>query len=82
MSPYMGKWAQVDPKEQQGSKLMVVVTEVTNNFFTSYDLGMELLQQKLALVGMVYSNKLNLHPQLEEEVKQQQFPSSVFTFTL
>ncbi|KAJ0061853.1 hypothetical protein NL108_013386 [Boleophthalmus pectinirostris] len=51
-----------------------------DNFFTSYDLGQEVLRRKLTIVGMVKKNKPKLPAEISQ-VKGRASLSSRFTFT-
>ncbi|XP_041666997.1 piggyBac transposable element-derived protein 4-like [Cheilinus undulatus] len=88
LQPYLGKPTREAPPEgEQGKRVVLELTEglsghtvTTDNFFTSYDLGMKLLERKMALVGTVRHNKPELPPQLLK-VKERQVLSSLFAFT-
>ncbi|XP_049450308.1 piggyBac transposable element-derived protein 4-like [Epinephelus fuscoguttatus] len=55
-------------------------TVTTDNVFTSYGLGAELLQRKMAMVGMVRKSKPELPPQLLTMSGREE-PSSIFAHT-
>ena len=87
MQPYLGKASRdAAPEKQQGKRVVMDLTEglrgntvTTDNFFTSWELGMELQTKiKLALVGTIRRNRPELPPQLLD-VRQRQARSSVFT---
>ncbi|CAJ1061480.1 piggyBac transposable element-derived protein 4-like [Xyrichtys novacula] len=59
---------------------MTGITVTCDNFFTSYQLGQELLKKKVTLVGTIRKNKPELPPQLLD-VKRRDVLSSVFAFT-
>ncbi|GLD62735.1 piggyBac transposable element-derived protein 4-like protein [Lates japonicus] len=67
MQIYTGKSASGVPEKNQGKRVVLDMTKglqghniTCDNFFTSYDLGQELLKKKLTMVGTVRKNKLEL----------------------
>ncbi|CAJ1081215.1 LOW QUALITY PROTEIN: piggyBac transposable element-derived protein 3-like [Xyrichtys novacula] len=56
------------------------ITVTCDNFFTSFQLGQELLKKKIALVGTIRKNKPELPPKLLD-TKGRDVLSSVFAFT-
>ncbi|CAJ1051903.1 piggyBac transposable element-derived protein 4-like [Xyrichtys novacula] len=56
------------------------ITVTCDNFFTSYQLGQELLKKKITMVGKIRNNKPELPPQLLR-VDDRDVLSSVFAFT-
>uniref|UniRef100_A0A3P9MKV5 PiggyBac transposable element-derived protein domain-containing protein n=1 Tax=Oryzias latipes TaxID=8090 RepID=A0A3P9MKV5_ORYLA len=84
---YTGKSASGIPEKNQGKRVVLDLTTglqghniTCDNFFTSYDLGQELLRRKLTMVGTVKKNK----PELPAEmllVKDRAPLSSKFVFT-
>ncbi len=70
---YTGKAASGKPEKNQGKRVVLDMTTglqghniTCDNFFTSYDLGQELLWRKLTMVGTVKKNK----PELPAEIVQ------------
>ncbi|CAJ1076398.1 piggyBac transposable element-derived protein 4-like [Xyrichtys novacula] len=59
---------------------MTGITVTCDNFFTSYQLGQELLRTKVTMVGTIRKNKAELPPQLLN-LKGRDVLSSVFAFT-
>uniref|UniRef100_A0A1A7Y6J1 PiggyBac transposable element-derived protein domain-containing protein n=1 Tax=Iconisemion striatum TaxID=60296 RepID=A0A1A7Y6J1_9TELE len=88
MLPYLGKVTPDAPPEKgQGKRVVLELTEglpgrtvTTDNFFTSLDLGEELLKKKKSLVGTLRRNKPELPPQLLQ-MRSREIMSSVFAFT-
>lgn len=84
---YTGKAASGIPEKNQGKRVVLNMTAglqghniTCDNFFTSYDLGQELLKRKLTMVGTVKKNK----PELRAEILQMKDRaplSSKFAFT-
>ncbi|XP_061159128.1 39S ribosomal protein L12, mitochondrial isoform X3 [Syngnathus typhle] len=84
---YTGKSASGIPERKQGKRVVLDLTTglqghniTCDNFFTSYDLGQELLRRKLTMVATVRKNK----PELPAEmllVKDRAPLSSKFVFT-
>ncbi|XP_041864774.1 piggyBac transposable element-derived protein 4-like [Melanotaenia boesemani] len=67
MQIYTGKPASGVPEKKQGKRVVLEMTKglqghniTCDNFFTSYDLGQELLKKKLTMVGTVRKNKPEL----------------------
>lgn len=70
---YTGKAASGIPEKRCGKRVVLDMTTglrghniTCDNFFTSYDLGQELLKRKLTMVGTVKKNK----PELPAEIVQ------------
>ncbi|CAJ1069999.1 piggyBac transposable element-derived protein 4-like [Xyrichtys novacula] len=71
MIPYLGKEASAAHRRQEGKEVVLELTEglsghtiTVDNFFTSYDLAMQLQRRKLALVGTIRRNKPEIPSQL------------------
>ncbi|XP_029995668.1 piggyBac transposable element-derived protein 4-like isoform X2 [Sphaeramia orbicularis] len=84
---YTGKAANGIPEENQGKRVVLDMTTglqghniTCDNFFTSYDLGQELLRRKLTMVGTVKKNKPELPAEILQ-VKDRAPLSSKFAFT-
>ncbi|XP_040268703.1 piggyBac transposable element-derived protein 4-like [Bufo bufo] len=75
------------PEKKQGQRVVLDLTTglrghniTCDNFFTSYDLGQELLRRKLTMVGTIKKNKPELHTEILQ-VKERAPLSSKFAFT-
>lgn len=86
MQVYTGKPAGGTPERKQGKRVVLEMTEglrghnvTCDNFFTSYELGQELLK-KMTMVGTVRRNKPELPPTLVTTRGREVF-SSKFAFT-
>ncbi|XP_051783376.1 piggyBac transposable element-derived protein 4-like, partial [Erpetoichthys calabaricus] len=84
---YTGKAASGIPEKNQGKRVVLDMTTglqghniTCDNFFTSYDLGQELLKRKLTMVGTVKKNKPELPAEILQ-VKGRAPLSSKFAFT-
>uniref|UniRef100_A0A665ULX8 PiggyBac transposable element-derived protein domain-containing protein n=1 Tax=Echeneis naucrates TaxID=173247 RepID=A0A665ULX8_ECHNA len=84
---YTGKAASGIPEKNQGKRVVLDMTAglqghniTCDNFFTSYDLGQELLRRKLTMVGTVKKNKPELPAEILQ-VKEWAPLSSKFAFT-
>uniref|UniRef100_A0A3B3RN32 PiggyBac transposable element-derived protein domain-containing protein n=1 Tax=Paramormyrops kingsleyae TaxID=1676925 RepID=A0A3B3RN32_9TELE len=84
---YTGKPASGIPEKNQGKRVVLDMTfglrghNITcANFFTSYDLGQELLRRKLTMVGTIRKNKPELPIEILQ-VKDRAPLSSKFAFT-
>ncbi|XP_028260881.1 piggyBac transposable element-derived protein 4-like [Parambassis ranga] len=71
MQVYTGKLTSGGPEKNQGMRVVLDVTEglrghnvTCDNFFTSYELGQQLLKRKITMVGTVRKNKPELPPAL------------------
>ncbi|KAJ8372706.1 hypothetical protein AAFF_G00277750 [Aldrovandia affinis] len=87
MQVYTGKSASGVAEKNQGMRVVLDMTEglrghniTCDNFFTSYDLGQELLKNKLTMVGTVRKNKPEL-PSALLDTKDRAPLSSKFAFT-
>ncbi|XP_070836495.1 large ribosomal subunit protein uL3 isoform X1 [Chaetodon trifascialis] len=87
MSVYTGKKDEAPPEVNQGKRVVLELVEglqghtvTCDHFFTSYELGEELLRRKMAMVGTLRRSKPELPPELLE-VRQRAILSSVFAFT-
>ncbi|XP_028820478.1 piggyBac transposable element-derived protein 4-like [Denticeps clupeoides] len=84
---YTGRVANSPVEKQQGQRVVLEMTEgltgvtvTCDNFFTSYDLGTELLQRQNTLVGTIRKNRAELPPELLK-VQTRAPLSSLFAFT-
>ncbi|XP_068435159.1 piggyBac transposable element-derived protein 4-like [Clinocottus analis] len=84
---YTGKAASGIPEKNQGKRVVLDMTTgleghniTCDHFFTSYDLGQELLRRKLTMVGTVKKNKPELPAEILQE-KDRAPLSSKFAFT-
>ncbi|KAM9323738.1 piggyBac transposable element-derived protein 4-like [Gastrophryne carolinensis] len=84
---YTGKSASGIPEKNQGKRVVLDMTTglqghniTCDNFFTSYDLGQELLSRKITMVGTVKKNKPELPAELLQ-MKDRAPLSSKFVFT-
>ncbi|KAM9307728.1 piggyBac transposable element-derived protein 4-like [Gastrophryne carolinensis] len=84
---YTGKSASSIPEKNQGKRVVLDMTTglqghniTCDNFFTSYDLGQELLSRKITMVGTVKKNKPELPAELLQ-MKDRAPLSSKFVFT-
>ncbi|XP_037553572.1 piggyBac transposable element-derived protein 4-like [Nematolebias whitei] len=84
---YTGKLAAGIPEKNQGKRVILDMTTglrghniTCDNFFTSYDLGQELLKRKLTMVGTIRKNKPELPLEILQ-VKDRAPLSSKFAFT-
>ncbi|CAB4056374.1 unnamed protein product [Lepeophtheirus salmonis] len=82
-----GKLADGHPEKNQGMRVVLDLTEglrghnvTCDNFFTSYQLGQQLLKRKITMVGTARKNKPELPPALLAS-KQREVFSSKFAFT-
>ncbi|XP_029697657.1 piggyBac transposable element-derived protein 4-like [Takifugu rubripes] len=87
MQIYTGKPTSGSPEKKQGMRVVLDVTEglkghnvTCDNFFTSYELGQQLLKRKITMVGTVRKNKPELPPALLAS-KEREVLSSKFAFT-
>ncbi|XP_035983471.1 piggyBac transposable element-derived protein 1-like [Fundulus heteroclitus] len=87
MQVYTGKSTSGCPEKNQGMRVVLDVTEglrghnvTCDNFFTSYELGQQLLKRKITMVGTVRKNKPELPPALLASKEREVF-SSRFAFT-
>ncbi|XP_029687838.1 piggyBac transposable element-derived protein 4-like [Takifugu rubripes] len=87
MQVYTGKPTSGSPEKKQGMRVVLDVTEglrghnvTCDNFFTSYELGQQLLKRKITMVGIVRKNKPELPPALLAS-KEREVLSSKFAFT-
>ncbi|KAE8298350.1 hypothetical protein D5F01_LYC02844 [Larimichthys crocea] len=87
MQVYTGKPTSGCPEKTQGMRVVLDVTEglrghnvTCDNFFTSYELGQQLLKRKITMVGTVRKNKPELPPALLASKEREVF-SSKFAFT-
>ncbi|TKS65943.1 PiggyBac transposable element-derived protein 4 [Collichthys lucidus] len=87
MQVYTGKPTSGCPEKNQGMRVVLDVTEglrghnvTCDNFFTSYELGQQLLKRKITMVGTVRKNKPELPPALLASKERKVF-SSKFAFT-
>ncbi|KAJ8388001.1 hypothetical protein AAFF_G00147920 [Aldrovandia affinis] len=87
MQVYTGKPTSGGPEKNQGMRVVLDVTEglrghnvTCDNFFTSYELGQQLLKRKITMVGTVRKNKPELPPALLASKEREVF-SSKFAFT-
>ncbi|XP_022609640.1 piggyBac transposable element-derived protein 4-like, partial [Seriola dumerili] len=87
MQVYTGKPTSGCPEKNQGMRVVLDVTEglrghnvTCDNFFTSYELGQQLLKRKITMVGTVRKNKPELPPALLASKEREVF-SSKFAFT-
>ncbi|KAJ8398088.1 hypothetical protein AAFF_G00431650 [Aldrovandia affinis] len=87
MQVYTGKPTSGGPEKNQGMRVVLDVTEglrghnvTCDNFFTSYELGQQLLKRKITMVGTVRKNKPELPPALLASKDREVF-SSKFAFT-
>lgn len=87
MQIYTGKAASGIPEKNQGKRVVLDMTAglhghniTCDNFFTSYELGQELLRRKLTMVGTVKKNKPELPPEILQ-LKGRAPLSSSFAFT-
>lgn len=87
MQVYTGKLTSGGPEKNQGMRVVLDVTEglrghnvTCDNFFTSYELGQQLLKRKITMVGTVRKNKPELPPALLATKEREVF-SSKFAFT-
>ncbi|XP_035768532.1 piggyBac transposable element-derived protein 4-like [Neolamprologus brichardi] len=87
MQVYTGKPAGAQSEKNQGMRVVLDMIEglqgktiTCDNFFTSYDLGLQLLRRKLYVVGTVRRNKPELPPALVSKMNRARF-SSKFAFT-
>lgn len=88
ISPYLGK-AAVDssPEKNLGKRVVLELVDglkghnvTMDNFFTSYELGQELLSKSITMVGTVRKNKKSIPPKLLETKKLPLYHST-FAFT-
>ncbi|KAM4038357.1 LOW QUALITY PROTEIN: uncharacterized protein ACNLHF_016667 [Anomaloglossus baeobatrachus] len=84
---YTGKSASGIPEKKQGKRVVLDMTTglhghiiTYDNFFTSYDLGLELLRRKITMVGTVKKTKPEL-PAEWLQMKDRAPLSSKFVFT-
>ncbi|XP_060720777.1 piggyBac transposable element-derived protein 4-like [Tachysurus vachellii] len=84
---YTGKPASGIPEKKQGKRVVLDMTTglrghniTCDNFFTSYDLGQDLLKRKLTMVGTIKKNKPELPTEILQ-VKHRAPLSSKFAFT-
>ncbi|KAM4031867.1 LOW QUALITY PROTEIN: piggyBac transposable element-derived protein 4-like [Anomaloglossus baeobatrachus] len=84
---YIGKSASGIPEKKQGKCVLLDMTTrlqghniTCDNFFTSYDLGQDLLRRKITMVGTVKKNKPELPAELLQ-MKDRAPLSSKFVFT-
>ncbi|KAK0149744.1 PiggyBac transposable element-derived protein 4 [Merluccius polli] len=87
MQVYTGKPTRGGPEKNQGMRVVLDVTEGLRGhnghnvtFFTSYELGRQLLKRKITMVGKVRKNKPELPPALLAS-KEREVLSSKFAFT-
>ncbi|XP_060766902.1 piggyBac transposable element-derived protein 4-like [Neoarius graeffei] len=87
MQVYTGKPTSGGPEKNQGMRVVLDMTEglrghnvTCDNFFTSYELGQQLLKRKITMVGTVRKNKPELPPALLASKEREVF-SSKFAFT-
>ncbi|XP_014912949.1 piggyBac transposable element-derived protein 4-like [Poecilia latipinna] len=87
MQIYTGKSTSGCPEKNQGMRVVLDVTEglrghnvTCDNFFTSYELGQQLLKRKITMIGTVRKNKPELPPALLTTKERKVF-SSKFAFT-
>ncbi|XP_047206254.1 uncharacterized protein LOC124858308 [Girardinichthys multiradiatus] len=86
MQVYTGKPTSGCPEKNQGVRVVLDVTEglrghnvTCDNFFTSYELGQQLLKRKITMVGTDRKNKPELPPALPASKEREVF-SSEFAF--
>lgn len=84
---YAGKSSSGVPEKNQGQRVVLEMTEglqghtvVCDNFYTSYNLGKELLRKKNTMVGTIRRNKTELPPALVTNMNRDLF-STKFAFT-
>ncbi|KAJ8393710.1 hypothetical protein AAFF_G00057630 [Aldrovandia affinis] len=89
MQVYTGKPTSGGPEKNQGMRVVLDVTEglrghnvTCDNFFTSYELGQQLLKRKITMVGTVRKNKPELPPALLASKEREVFSSKFATTTL
>ncbi|XP_056108635.1 piggyBac transposable element-derived protein 4-like [Rhinichthys klamathensis goyatoka] len=87
MQVYTGKSSSGVPEKNQGQRVVLEMTEglqghtvVCDNFYTSYNLGKELLRKKNTMVGTIRRNKTELPPALVTNMNRDLF-STKFAFT-
>ncbi len=87
MQIYTGKCVDSPREVNQGKRVVLDMvrglkghTVTCDNFFTSYELGKELLKRHMAMVGTVRKNSAELPLQLLQ-CKQRMMQTSVFAFT-
>ncbi|XP_048853943.1 piggyBac transposable element-derived protein 4-like [Brienomyrus brachyistius] len=87
MQIYTGKVKGGISEKNQGTRVVLDMTQglsghniTCDNFFTSYNLGQELLKRNMTMVGTVRHNKPELPPELLT-VKDREVTSSQFAFT-
>lgn len=87
MQVYTGKPIGGGLEKNQGMRVVLDVTEglrghnvTCDNFFTSYELGQQLLKRKVTMVGTIRKNKPELPPALLAS-KEREVLSSKFAFT-
>nr|XP_023650860.1 piggyBac transposable element-derived protein 4-like isoform X2 [Paramormyrops kingsleyae] len=87
MQIYTGKVKGGISEKNQGMRVVLDMTQglsghniTCDNFFTSYNLGQELLKRNMTMVGTVRHNKPELPPELLT-VKDREVTSSEFAFT-
>ncbi|XP_027874871.1 piggyBac transposable element-derived protein 4-like [Xiphophorus couchianus] len=87
MQVYTGKPAGGAPEKNQGTRVVLDMSNglrghniTCDNFFTSYNLGQELLKRKLTMVGTVRKNRAELPAELLV-TKNRDPHSSMFAFT-
>lgn len=84
---YTGKRNGGAPEKNQGMRVVLDMTQglsghniTCDNFFTSHQLGQELLKRKLTMVGTVRKNRSELPPQLLK-TENRPVESSTFVYT-
>ncbi|XP_060792618.1 piggyBac transposable element-derived protein 4-like [Neoarius graeffei] len=84
---YTGKHTGGTPEKNQGMRVVLDMAQglsghniTCDNFFTSHQLGQELLKRKLTMLGTVRKNKTELPPQLLK-TEERPVQSSKFAFT-
>lgn len=88
IQPYLGKQPGANAPEQgQGKRVVLDLIDglkghniTIDNFFSSYELGQELLSKHLTMVGTMKSNKRSIPPKLKE-CKKKPLYQSTFAFT-
>lgn len=87
MQVYTGKPTTGGPEKNQGMRVVLDVTDglkghniTCDNFFTSYELGQQLLKKNITMVGTVRKNKPELPPALLT-TREREVLSSKFAFT-
>lgn len=89
MQVYTGKDRNCQPEKNQGRRVVLDLVKdlkgrnvTCDNFFTSHELGIELLQKKLTVVGTVRKNKTFLPPKFTDlKGKPQHYSQFLFDVT-